>query len=534
MRLARSLAWCLALLVCTPWTVQAQDEEKAAEAPKTLALIGGRVITSPDWQPRTANLLVREGRIVAMGPDVNAPEGAEIVQLGGALIAPAWIDASHEGLFDTGQDAAHQATSSEVVASDLLLVGEADRLASLRAAGVGLVYADVRPGSGRVGGGTGSLVLADHENGLPVVHQGEAGVAFTLLGRGGSSSRTRPPTGRRGRPFPGFGRPGRANQPRATRSVLDHKAAIRAIETSFSGAERYRKDWEKFEKDLAEYEKKLAEWEKSGGKADEKKAEDKPAEQQPRRGRRGGRARLPEGFREWPREKQREWMRENMMRRRGAAPAPTRTPAATPSKSGKPRRPLEPEKKPAMERMLKVLDGEIAFRCEAHWKEEIGALLDLAEKRELKLVLMGGSEALEHADRLRESEVTVVLGAPRPRDPSRALLRGSARPDLAAALAGRGVRVAFGTADEKGIGSDHVALVAGLAIAEGLGEHAALDALTTGAAHALGHGQRVGRVAVGQVALLQVIDGEPLDPNTRTRGLVLRDRWLPTQSGGNR
>jgi predicted amidohydrolase YtcJ len=66
--------------------------------PETL-YTGGRLYSPAD--PRASALLVRDGRIAWLGPSADAPSAAASVDLGGALVTPAFVDA-HLHATDTG------------------------------------------------------------------------------------------------------------------------------------------------------------------------------------------------------------------------------------------------------------------------------------------------------------------------------------------------------------------------------------------------------------------------------------------------
>src|SRR5262245_7121573 len=61
---------------------------------------GGRMHGATD--PRATALLVAgDGRVAWLGPDADAPAADEVVELGGALLTPAFVDA-HVHATDTG------------------------------------------------------------------------------------------------------------------------------------------------------------------------------------------------------------------------------------------------------------------------------------------------------------------------------------------------------------------------------------------------------------------------------------------------
>ncbi|HET8684419.1 MAG TPA: amidohydrolase family protein, partial [Micromonosporaceae bacterium] len=60
---------------------------------------GGRVYSPAD--PRASALLVRDGRVGWLGADADAPAADRVVELAGALVTPAFVDA-HVHATDTG------------------------------------------------------------------------------------------------------------------------------------------------------------------------------------------------------------------------------------------------------------------------------------------------------------------------------------------------------------------------------------------------------------------------------------------------
>ncbi len=62
------------------------------EDPRLRAFRNARVVVSPDRTIDGATLLVDDGRVVAVGPDVRVPAGADEVDLGGKTVYPGFID----------------------------------------------------------------------------------------------------------------------------------------------------------------------------------------------------------------------------------------------------------------------------------------------------------------------------------------------------------------------------------------------------------------------------------------------------------
>ena len=57
-----------------------------------LLLRGGRVIDPGTGTDEIRDVLVRDGRVVAVGPDLPAPEGAEVLDVAGLVVGPGFVD----------------------------------------------------------------------------------------------------------------------------------------------------------------------------------------------------------------------------------------------------------------------------------------------------------------------------------------------------------------------------------------------------------------------------------------------------------
>ena len=134
----------------------------------------------------------------------------------------------------------------------------------------------------------------------------------------------------------------------------------------------------------------------------------------------------------------------------------------------------------------------------------------LAERFDLRIVIIGGDQAWRVADSLAAREVPVVLG-------SMLSNPGRDRPFDAiyaqpAALAARGVTFAFSTGDAANV--RNLPYHAAMAVAHGLAPDIALQALTQWPADIWGVGDAVGTLEAGKVANLFIADGDPLDVRT--------------------
>jgi Amidohydrolase family len=332
--------------------------------------------------------------------------------------------------------------------------------------------------------------------------------------------------GRGGGIFPGFN-PG---TPVPTTSVLMREGAAKAIDELVEGGKKYREAAEKYQKDFAEYEKKLAEWEKTKG-ADSKPAS-RPAPEPERRaegGGGGGRVPLPPDFRNWPREKRQEWMRENGMggggRRGGAESAESES---SPSGSGKPKPPEKPRVEPGKETLVRVLKREVPLWIVAHWASDIDAALELAKNRNIRVVIAGASEATRRLDALRDARIVVALGGPLSFEPDN-LDRIMQREELCACLVKAGIPVTFFTAGDAAMGPASLPLAAALGVGCGMTEDQALAAVTVNAARSLGLEKKLGTIEPDRIASLFTCRGSPFAPDAKALRIWVRGKAVEAE-----
>lgn len=89
--------------------------KQPAEHPKPLFLRGGRVIDPASGHDATADVAIARGRVIAIGPGLNPPTDARVVDCGGLIVAPGLIDphvhlrepgGEHKETIETGSAAA--------------------------------------------------------------------------------------------------------------------------------------------------------------------------------------------------------------------------------------------------------------------------------------------------------------------------------------------------------------------------------------------------------------------------------------------
>src|SRR5262249_13966912 len=66
---------------------------EAPAGPKVLALVGGEVLTPTDAGAIEGPCLVRDGKVVAVGPKVEVPADATRIDVTGCVVTPGLIDA---------------------------------------------------------------------------------------------------------------------------------------------------------------------------------------------------------------------------------------------------------------------------------------------------------------------------------------------------------------------------------------------------------------------------------------------------------
>src|SRR5437773_2159289 len=76
----------------------AAEPEGAAPAPlpeqsRTLALVGGLIRTQTDAGDFVGTVVIRDGKIAALGPDVAVPADARRIEIVGHIVTPGLIDA---------------------------------------------------------------------------------------------------------------------------------------------------------------------------------------------------------------------------------------------------------------------------------------------------------------------------------------------------------------------------------------------------------------------------------------------------------
>ncbi|MFO1515577.1 MAG: amidohydrolase family protein [Lysobacterales bacterium] len=180
------------------------------------------------------------------------------------------------------------------------------------------------------------------------------------------------------------------------------------------------------------------------------------------------------------------------------------------------------------EALLPVLAGQRPLFVHADTAEAIRDALAFAAREKLRLVLVGGSDAWRFADTLKAQDVAVILGSSHSL-PARRWEAYDTVYASAAKLAKAGVRLAI--ANDAGPSFErNLPYQAASYAAFGLGEEAALRAITLGAAEILGVADRLGSLDVGKDATLFVANGDALDDRSGVERAWIGGREIDVSS----
>jgi imidazolonepropionase-like amidohydrolase len=181
-----------------------------------------------------------------------------------------------------------------------------------------------------------------------------------------------------------------------------------------------------------------------------------------------------------------------------------------------------------LEALIPVVEGRLPLVVEAHRASDLQALLRFAREQKLRLVISGGQEAWMVAAELAAAKVPVIVSALP--DLPRSFETLGARLENAALLARAGVRIAISPRETEGHFSRTLRIEAGNAVAHGLPWEAGLTAITRAPAEIFDVDATLGSLAVGRSADLVVWSGDPFEPLTRPRHVLIRGQELPLRS----
>lgn len=173
--------------------------------------------------------------------------------------------------------------------------------------------------------------------------------------------------------------------------------------------------------------------------------------------------------------------------------------------------------------MVPVLEGRVPLLIDADQASDIQSVIDLAKEFGIKVILGGGEEAWEVADRLATAKIPVLAGAMSNIPMSFSAL--GARQDNVTLLRKAGVQVAIignGGGDEELFNVRNIRYEAGNAVGYGLSWDEALKAITETPAEIFGVADRIGSLQPGREANVVIWDGDPFEFATRAVAVYVR------------
>jgi imidazolonepropionase-like amidohydrolase len=424
---------------------------------KVLALVGARVATQTDAGTTDAAILIRDGKIAAVGHDIAIPADATKVDVTGMVITPGLIDA-RSSLWLT--PAASQDTSSD---AGLEILDEVDPTQEdwreVARQGVTAVY--VQPSHNSLLGGRGAVLrVGPAETVEDVVIKSSAAAQASLGAAPSAPVAVETPTGGGRRGGRGRGQqaaPTQAPAPASAGNSLTRYAQYEQLKRTLEAAKKYDDDWKKVEK----------------ADAGKKAAADKSAKDT-----NGGDEK------------------------------------AAVARSGSSGSRLKHD--PAKDFLRKVVSGQIPLRIEAHREDDVANALRLAKETKVRLVLEGLTNPRSASEAIIEARVPLVLG-PFADVEEVSIIKSDRPADWPKSLiAGDGLW-AIGTFSNQPRGSRLLRVHAANAVALGLDPTRVLRAITRDAAEILGIADRTGTIEVGKDADLVAFAGDPLDPSVPVR-----------------
>ena len=183
---------------------------------------------------------------------------------------------------------------------------------------------------------------------------------------------------------------------------------------------------------------------------------------------------------------------------------------------------------PDLEALGTVLSGDVPMLVHVHRASDIEAVMRLAERFSLRVILIGAAEAWMLADALAAAGIPVIL-EPTDNLPSN-FDQLNARREAAQILADAGVSIAFAGSQSTTHNARNITQSAGNAVAEGLDYETALRAMTLVPAQMFGVADRLGSLETGKVADLVVWPGDPLELRNYPEQVLIGGVAVPMQS----
>ena len=206
------------------------------EGPAETLVQNGTILTITNGTIENGDVLIRDGEIVAVGQNLDVPEGARVIDATGRFVMPGIIDAhSHMAIEGGGNEGSSPITPSVRIAD----VIREDDIAIYRALAGGTTIVNILHGSANVIGGTNAVIkLRWGKPAEDLFFGAPAGIKFALGENPTRANRAQPADERR---FPG------------TRMGIQQ-----ALRESFTLAREYQREWDAYEEAIERGEDPLA------------------------------------------------------------------------------------------------------------------------------------------------------------------------------------------------------------------------------------------------------------------------------------
>ncbi len=183
-----------------------------------------------------------------------------------------------------------------------------------------------------------------------------------------------------------------------------------------------------------------------------------------------------------------------------------------------------PALNPKFEALAPVLDGTLPVIISVEKDKDIELAIKFAQDEKLKAIFRGCAQGYKVANKIQKAGIPVIIdslymGPIDPEDGYDAPFRN------VGLLAKAGVTICFSSGDDVASGKD-IVYHAARAVAYGLDHEEALKALTINAAKIFGLDSRLGSLEVGKDADLFITNGDPLDPKSDVKHMIIAGRHI--------
>jgi imidazolonepropionase-like amidohydrolase len=181
-----------------------------------------------------------------------------------------------------------------------------------------------------------------------------------------------------------------------------------------------------------------------------------------------------------------------------------------------------------LEALVPVVEGRVPLVVSVDRASDILEAIAFAREEKLKIILDGATEGWRVAAQIAAAGVPVIVD-PR-QDLPQDFAKLGARLDNAARLQAAGVTIVLKDGEGGNYRARELRYGAGQAVAHGLPHGAALAAITINPARVFGIADRVGSIEPGKDADLVLWSGDPFEPLSQPRAILVRGIEQPLVS----